>query len=809
MLSVARDTVKARWHSLFAAFLGLALGVTVVASMSAVLFSAVDPPAAQPERFGSAPVVVRALEETPAGSVKLVTTQPMALPAGLVAQVAAVAPVVTDRSFYAQFAGRPGSGTAPPVGHPWPVAGFGGYRIESGRAPARDDEVVVTSSSGLRPGMTARVTTAEGTRSYQVVAVTGDADFETAVFFTDTEAARLSPKVSALVADGPADRIRQVVGDRAEVLTGDDRAQADPDPERRSDALIGVVSMTATAIGIALSVVVFVVASTFAYGITRRRREFGLLRAVGATPEQVRRMVFGEAIVLASVASVIGAVLGLALAPLLAAGLRGSGVAPDWFSVTSWVLPVLTSVLLGLGVSLLAVWSAARRASRVRPAEALRDAAVDTRTISRGRLWAGLLLLFGGFALAGFVAYAASWVATIPLLYTPVVMVPVIGAAVLAPVVVKPLTWVLTWPLSWFRGASGMLVRDNTLAAVRRTATSAGPLLLMVGLSISLLGTSFTSDQAQLSGLRSMVRAEYVALPGAAPVLDHATADRLRAQPGARVVTSTPITIYHADTEVYPDEELYGVPALAVDPAGITGALNPPLAAGTMDGFGDDTIVVDEDWGFAVGDRIDVWLADGQKKTLRVSALLKGGALDAEALVSSTYAGDALPTMAYVSSSKPGVSAGAVVQPTKDWVAESDPSQSESVWFGMLMTLAIIAVYCAMSIASTLVMATAGQRGSFRTLRLTGATKGQVLRMVAGESVVIAAVGLVPAVLISIVNLLGLKLVLEPLVGSTPVVVPWLTVTLIAAGSVLLMMIASLLPARFALRGRVLAGIPE
>ncbi len=102
--------------------------------------------------------------------------------------------------------------------------------------------------------------------------------------------ARPGTAVPALAALARAD----IRGLPVRVLTGDGRGAAEPDPDAGlfavAAALLGSTS------GVAGFVSVFVVAGTFAYSVAARRRELGLLRAVGATPRQVRRLVLGEAL---------------------------------------------------------------------------------------------------------------------------------------------------------------------------------------------------------------------------------------------------------------------------------------------------------------------------------------------------------------------------------------------------------------------------------------------------------------------------------------------------------------------------------
>src|SRR5439155_25498043 len=113
---------------------------------------------------------------------------------------------------------------------------------------------------------------------------------ETPVFFTDKTAARLSPGVTALAVwpGSAADAVAHAVGRDATVLTGAKRANVEPDTMRhQARTTTGLMAIVA---GLATFVSVFVLASTFTYGVAQRRREIALLRMVGGTPRQVRRM---------------------------------------------------------------------------------------------------------------------------------------------------------------------------------------------------------------------------------------------------------------------------------------------------------------------------------------------------------------------------------------------------------------------------------------------------------------------------------------------------------------------------------------
>jgi len=99
-------------------------------------------------------------------------------------------------------------------------------------------------------------------------------------------------------------------------------------------------------------------------GVSERTREFGLRIAIGATPEQVLRMVLGQTAVPLGVGVAIGIVAATPAVRVLAALLFGVEPSDVWTFA-------MVAVLLAFA-GLLAAWTPARRAARVNPVEALR-----------------------------------------------------------------------------------------------------------------------------------------------------------------------------------------------------------------------------------------------------------------------------------------------------------------------------------------------------------------------------------------------------------------------------------------------------
>src|SRR3954454_4594334 len=273
------------------------------------------------------------------------------------------------------------------VAHGWGSARLTPYVLSAGRAPARPGEVV----AGYRTALGARLALAstEPARTVTVVGVArvgGDIPVsqQTAVFLTDAEAQRLAGHPGRVDAIGvlagaglDASRLRAVAGG-AQVLSGDARGKAEH-PELQQ-ARMTLIPVTAAFAGLALFIALFVVTSTIGLSIQQREREIALLRAVAATPGQIRRMIGWEAALVGLIGSAAGVWPGLRLGEELGHALVRHGIVPASFTVdpSSWK-PGAAAVAGGSTIALLAVLAAGRRAARVKPTVALGDAAVEPR----------------------------------------------------------------------------------------------------------------------------------------------------------------------------------------------------------------------------------------------------------------------------------------------------------------------------------------------------------------------------------------------------------------------------------------------
>ncbi|MEV4258591.1 hypothetical protein AB0J52_36000, partial [Spirillospora sp. NPDC049652] len=284
MLSVAVPGMRARWGAFAGPLAALALGVAVIATMALVLAAASSDPHRLPRRFAAAPAVVQAdpnlrLRDRYGTPTAVPFAEQPSVPSSVIARFPGAVP---DRSFAARLPGGPSD----QVGHGWSSAAFAPYALASGRAPERPGEIVVTGGFAL--GQRVMVRTAGGDGAYTVVGTArppaAAAGVEHAVFFADAEAARLSPAVDALVLTDPSTAHRAAGIPGIRVLTGRDRALADPGALRDRADLTSLTSFLGVAALLSASVSLYVTAGAFGLSVARRRRELALLRTLGSTP---------------------------------------------------------------------------------------------------------------------------------------------------------------------------------------------------------------------------------------------------------------------------------------------------------------------------------------------------------------------------------------------------------------------------------------------------------------------------------------------------------------------------------------------
>ncbi|TJY38929.1 ABC transporter permease [Cohnella pontilimi] len=152
-----------------------------------------------------------------------------------------------------------------------------------------------------------------------------------------------------------------------------------------------------TLVGLVVLSTIAVIYNAFHISVLERIRQFGLLRTIGATPRQIRSLVFREATVLAGIGIPLGLALGwgalwLVLWLMIQGGFHILQMEQFQLTFHWWIMGL--SVGVGIAAVYLAAWLPARKASRVSPVDAVKGAGSIVReSYRRARLPSPLRLL--------------------------------------------------------------------------------------------------------------------------------------------------------------------------------------------------------------------------------------------------------------------------------------------------------------------------------------------------------------------------------------------------------------------------------
>ena len=413
--------------------------------------------------------------------------------------------------------GNPGAG-APALGMEWSASPrINPFHLVDGRKPVADNEVVIDAMSARQGKLGVGDTTtvlAQGP-PFRVrvsgIAKFGSADSPggaTCVLFNPSVAQRLIAEPgkfdSISIIGEPGVTQRQLISDVAKVLptgteavTGAEITKETQDSARESMAFFRTFMLVFAVV--ALLVGAFMIFNTFSITVAQRTRENGLLRALGASRRQILASVLLEALAVGVIASVLGLAFGYLMAIGLAQLLSALGfMSMSLPSLVFTLDTVIVAFSVGIGVTLFAAVSPARKAAKVPPVAAMQQGAVgSTGYGSRQRVIVGVGVLGLGVStlMIGLFGSVDRAVTVVGL----GVLVVFFGVSILGRTVALPLSRAIGWPLPRLRGVTGELARENAMRNPRRTAATASALMIGVGLVgfISIFISSSKASQAE------------------------------------------------------------------------------------------------------------------------------------------------------------------------------------------------------------------------------------------------------------------------------------------------------------------------
>ncbi|KQW16636.1 ABC transporter permease [Streptomyces sp. Root369] len=747
--------VRERWSGFLGAFVAVLVGVALISTTLVIYDSA--RPKVQPRYDGTTALALphKAVDADGSPEDRMPWSKAEAEPllAGL-DKVPGVADAVVDRSFYAQAikGGKPVTDEgALESGHGWSSARMAPYKLVSGRAPSASNEVVVDRALGAAVGSGLTVNLTEGRRQFTVVGTVDGPGY----YFSEAFAARQQPGVGAiaLVADKGADTgalvtaAKKVLGDKGDVVSGDGRSELQPQYIEHK-RFLGVQLISAMAI-LGLFTTVFVVASMLVLATGMRRREIGLLRTIGAAPQQVKRMIIGEAAVVGLLGSIAGCVAGVVAAPVLRNILENLDVAPPGMEVTVAAWPLLTASLIGVGVSVIGAWTAGRKAARVAPIEALLDSRSANQGMGRGRWMAGLAVLGAGVLLAiGTATSSADNRINMAIFAT---MTLIVAAALLTPAFIGPVGRFLTAPFQRSGSAGPVLIRAELVANPRRAASLVAPVIAAVGFAVLLSGMVETMRVAYPAGEALKVSGQTIVTPDGTP---GNTDEVVAANPVGKAALPTRAFVLK-DAKAAKGTEQAGN-ATVLD---VLGSRDPRWSKPGEAVLGERTA---KKLGLAKGEEVPVRFADGTAVTLRVGSVLPDDpargdfvvprdlvrAHDPAALTDDIF----VPGNAKASGAVPGTALHDAAE-----YALADYQTDAKLTDSLAMMLIVIAVgYSVIAVANSMAMAAHGRRRDFGVMKSAGGTVGQLLLVSVGETSLVIVIGAALGILVTLPPLAGM-----------------------------------------------------
>ena len=778
--------------------------------------------------------------------------KPESLPASLLAQVKkadgvkSVEGVVssTNVTVVDRDNDNMGSSTgAPTFAGNWSKSDTRSMEITSGHAPRGPTEVMVDADTAdkhhLKMGDELRTIAQTGDFKAKIV---GIATFKVtnpgaAIVYFDTATAQREllgatgrfTQINVNAASGVADaqlkrQVTQALDGTYKIQTAKENA----DEGRQSiDSFMNVIKYAMLGFaGIAFLVGIFLIINTFSMLVAQRTREIGLMRAIGSSRKQVNRSVLVEALLLGVVGSIlgVGAGVGIAIGLMKLMSAVGMNLSTDDLTVKA-TTPV-AGVILGVVVTVLAAYLPARRAGKVSPMAALRDAGTpaDGRAgLVRGVI--GLVLTAAGAA-ALFTAAGADKASDGALMLGGGVVLSLIGFVVIGPLLAGGVVRAISAVLLRAFGPVGRLAERNALRNPRRTGATGAA--LMIGLALvaclSVVGSSMVASAT--SELDKSVGADFI-VQGNQRIVPQAE-KAMQDSPGLAHVTRYKQL---EATLTSPDGKTDDSGVTAADPTYAQDLRRPTTAGSLSAAYGKNAMSVGSDYadkhGVHVGDSLTVAFKGGETAKLKVAAITDDDAaidqgaryLSIDTMRTYVPAAQIPPNTIMFAKAEKGQAEQAYTALKKSMHEypqyqvrdQTDYKQELKDQIGQLLNmvyglLALAIIVAILGVVNTLALSVVERTREIGLMRAIGLSRRQLRRMIRMESVVIALFG----------ALLGLGLgmgwgataqKLLALEGLNVLEIPWPTIIGVFIGSAFVGLFAALVPAFRAGRMNVLNAI--
>ncbi|MXY02482.1 MAG: ABC transporter permease [Acidimicrobiales bacterium] len=565
-------------------------------------------------------------------------------------------------------------------------------------------------------------------------------------------------------------RIEAVLPDGVEVITAADSEEEFSDA---TETFIGPFQTILLVFAfIVLFVSMFIISNTFNIVLGQRVRELSLLRAVGATPQQVRRSVLTESAIIGIVASVAGLGLGMLGALGIKALFNALGASLPEGSLPLTLRTVLWAVAVGVGFTVLASLVPAIKASRISPVAGLSEGTTSDERASLGwkRLASGGVLLAIGLVLTGLGLFGDFDGAT-PQLSTlgAGAAITFVAVSVLSPLVARSVVSLLARPLVWIMPISGRLARANAARNPRRTSATA--VALTIGLAlvtmVSIVGQSLKVSFG--NRLATAFTADFIVTVDTQAGLPKTLSTDIRA---AGIGTPVGFDFDLVQIETSSTEAQTTVVQTTLTAARVSdldAVINIDVVEGSLDGFDPQRGLlihsdVAGDEGLALGDQVDLTFVSGDRVTVNVTAIFEGSGFWSNWFIDSALHSQVATTafddilMVQSAIDDPEAARAAIDEVLTAYpqaVLEDRQEFQESIESNLNTVLVLVNVFLGFAllialvgIVNTLTLSVFERIREIGLLRAVGMTRRQMRRMIRWEAAAVSLYGAVVGVVL-------------------------------------------------------------
>jgi putative ABC transport system permease protein len=700
--------------------------------------------------------------------------------------VPGVADAVPDIQAFARIVGKDGKpigseGAGPPTFGSVAVEFKGAlWTIAQGKFPTGPNEVALDESSAEKAGKvvgdTVKVIAQAGSREFKMVGIASYGDVRSpggatfALFDVPTAAEFLGKPgyVDAILVVGDGTRTDEALAQdidkifeptaKIETLTGAEITKETQDDIGEALSFFGRF-LTVFSI-IALGVGSFVIYNVFSISAAQRQRENALLRALGASRSQITRSMLVESVVVGLLGSATGFVGGIGISKLLSVLLPAIGFDLPSGGLVLENSAILTTILVGLIVTVLSAILPARRAGKVPPLAAMRATALETNSSLRKQVFIGIGFISAGIAIISAVVAAKD--TNFFVLGAGIIGV-FAGAIVIGPGIARPVSLFLGRPAAAMRGVTGSMARQNAARNPKRTSRTSSPVLIGVAL-VTAVSALAASINGQISDIfTEQFKGDYAISSQAQGFggLSPSLADDISKIDGVKSATGIGTVIGKIDNK--------GRTLTVISPDTIEGNYDIGLINSSYSRLDKKGIFISQSLAerenLTVGSVVPVVLADAKERKLIVRALyehndlVRDRVISREVIAGTTVSSFDFGVYASVEESADDSAVRAALQKAVDNYGQGKlvsldeyideqagpVNQLLVLIYGLLILSVIIAI---VGIIITLLLSVFERQRELGLLRAVGMTRTQVRTTVRWESVITSLLGAVIGIIL-------------------------------------------------------------